>query len=48
MMALPRRLQARSFYAYQSQQTTPLYGYEEFELQAGPLGPRALQISFSD
>ena len=48
MVALPKRLQAQSSRAHQSKQPTLLNGYEEFELQAGPLGPKALQVSFSD
>ena len=48
MVALPKKLQAQSSRAHQSQQATPLYGYKEFELQAGLLGPRALQVLFSD
>ena len=48
MAALLRRLQARSSRAHRLQQPTPLHGYEEFELQAGSLGPGAFQVSFSD
>ena len=48
MVALPKKLQAQSSCAHQSEQPTPLHGYKEFELQAGPLGPGALQVLFSD
>ena len=48
MAALPKMLQAQSSRAHQSQQPTPLHGYKEFELQADPLGLRALQVLFLD
>ena len=48
MAALSKKLQAQTFYTYQSQQALSLYRYKEFELQTGPLGARALQVSFSD
>ena len=43
MAALLRRLQVQSSCAPQSQQPTLLHGYKDFELQAGLLGPKALQ-----
>ena len=48
MAALRKKLQAQSFRDHQSQQPMPLHGYEDFELKTGLLGPRALQVSFSD
>ena len=45
MAALLKRLQAQSSYAYQLQQPTLFYGYKKFELQAGPLGLKALKHS---
>ena len=48
MAALLKRLQAQSSHAYQLQKPTPLHRYKEFKLQASPLGPRALQVSFLD
>ena len=48
MAVLPGKLQTQSFYAPWSPQATPLYEFIEFELQAGPLGPKALYVLFSD
>ena len=48
MAALLKRLQAQSSRAHQLQQPTTLHEYKEFELQAGPLGPGALQVSLLD
>ena len=48
MAALPKKLQPRSSCTQQLQQPTPFYGYKEFELQPGLLGPKAVQILFSD
>ena len=46
MVALPKRLQAQSSCAHQSEQPMLLHGYKELKLQTGPLDPKALQVSF--
>ena len=46
MAALPRKLQAQSSCAHQSEQPLPLYGYKKFELQAGPLGQELFRYHF--
>ena len=42
MAGLSKRLQAKSSRTHQSEEPTQLYGYKEFELQAGLLGPEDL------
>ena len=48
MASLFERLQAQSVCPYKLQQLLLFYGYKELELQIGPLGPKTLQIQFSN